>query len=267
MLPIGPAHSTRSVFGMREFTDRIRNRRQAIGYWIMLDAPTATERIARVGYDYVVVDAQHGLLGYTGIRNALLSIDAGATSAPLVRVERNDPFFVCRALDAGASGVIVPLVDTPADAADAVHAAKYPPEGERSFGPMRSALRIGPAPAEANETVVVLAMIETPDGLDNVEAICATPGIDGVYVGPADLRLAVGGSSPSDASVDEAFEAAVVRIAAAAEAAGISAGIHTHEGEDAKRRLDQGFTYATVAGDLVHLEQAAKAHLSRARGE
>lgn len=250
-----------------EFTDRIRNRQQAIGYWIMLDAPTATERIARVGYDYLVVDAQHGLLGYTGIRNALLAIDAGATAAPLVRVEQNDPFAIGQVLDAGARGVIVPLIDTPQDAAAAVRAAKYPPEGERSFGPMRSALRIGPAPAEANAAVVVLAMIETPAGLDNVEAICATPGIDGVYVGPADLRLAVGGRSPSDASADEAFEAAVRRISAAAEQAGISAGFHTHDGADAGRRLDQGYTFVTVAGDLVHLEQAAKTHLSRARGD
>ncbi|MFC7341542.1 HpcH/HpaI aldolase family protein [Saccharopolyspora griseoalba] len=251
---------------MREFTDRIRNRQRAIGYWIMLDAPPATERIARLGYDYVVVDAQHGLLGSTGTRNALLAIDAGAVSAPLVRVQQNDPFAIGQALDAGACGVVVPLVDTPEDAAAAVRAAKYPPEGGRSFGPMRSALRIGPAPAEANETVVVLVMIETPQGLDNVEAICATPGIDGVYVGPADLRLAVGGSSPSDPSVDGEFEAAAARIAAAAEAAGISAGFHTRDGEEAERRLGQGYTYATVAGDLVHLEQAAKAHLSRARG-
>lgn len=250
-----------------EFTSRIRNRQRSIGYWIMLDAPMATERIARVGYEYVVVDAQHGLLGYTGISNALLAIDAGATSAPLVRVEQNDPFAIGRVLDAGAVGVIVPLIDTAEDAAAAVRAARYPPEGGRSFGPMRSALRIGPTPAEANEAVTVLAMIETPAGLANVEAICATPGLDGVYVGPADLRLAVGGESATDPAVDDAFEAALGRIAKAADDAGIAAGIHTHAGEEAKRRLDQGYTYATVAGDVVHLEQAAKTHLTQARGD
>ncbi|MGW1680828.1 HpcH/HpaI aldolase family protein [Saccharopolyspora sp. NPDC002376] len=250
-----------------DFARRIRNREQAIGYWVALDAPVATERLARLGYDYVVVDAQHGMLGYTGIRNAILAIDAGATSAPLVRVGQNDPYTIGRALDAGANGVIVPLVDTAEDAAAAVRATRYPPEGRRSFGPMRSQLRVGPDPAEANESVLVLAMIETPEGLANVTEICATPGLDGVYIGPADLRLAVGGATASDPTVDDVFEEAVVKIAVAAANAGIAAGFHTPTGEVAKRRLAQGFTYATVSCDLVHLEEAAKAHLSAAREE
>ncbi|MCM3808488.1 aldolase [Streptomyces samsunensis] len=250
-----------------EFARRVRNRQHAIGYWVVLDDPIATERLARLGYDYVAVDAQHGLIGYTGIRNAMLAIDAGATSAAMVRVEQNDPFAIGRVLDAGATGVIVPLIDSAEDAAAAVRATRYPPEGRRSYGPMRAQLRVGPKPAEANESVLLLAMIETPQGLRNVAEICATPGLDGIYVGPSDLRLAVGGETSTDPAVDEVFEQAVEKIAKAAEAAGIAAGIHTPNGEVARRRLEQGYTFASVASDLVHLEQAAKAHLSAARGD
>ncbi|ASO17854.1 4-hydroxy-2-oxoheptanedioate aldolase [Actinoalloteichus hoggarensis] len=250
-----------------DFARRIRDREQAVGYWVVLDDPIATERLARLGYDYVAVDAQHGLLGYEGIRNAMLAIDAGAASAAMVRVEQNDPFAIGRVLDAGATGVIVPLIDTAEDAAAAVRSTRYPPHGRRSYGPMRAQLRVGPTPAVSDEATLVLAMIETPEGLANVAEICATPGLDGVYVGPSDLRLAVGGATSTDPAVDGPFEEAVTRIAEAASAAGIAAGIHTPNGEVARRRLAQGYTFASVASDLVHLEQAAKAHLNAARGE
>lgn len=229
-----------------------------------MDAPVATERIARLGYDYVAVDAQHGLLGYSGVLNGMLAIDAGNTSAGVVRVESNDLTAIGKALDAGAAGIIVPLVNTAADAAAAVSAAKYPPLGGRSYGPMRSALRIGPVPAEANDTTLVFAMIETPDGLANVEQIAATPGLDGVYVGPSDLTLAVGGAFPGDPAVAGEFEEALEKVAKAAEAAGIAAGIHTADGALASKRLRQGYTFATVASDLVHLEAVARQHLNAA---
>ena len=159
-----------------EFARKIRAREQAVGYWAVLDAPVATERIGRLGYDYVALDAQHGLLGYSGVLNGLMAIDAGHTAVGMVRVEDNNFTAIGKALDAGAVGVIVPLVNTAADAAAAVAAAKYPPLGGRSYGPMRSALRIGPVPADANAATLVFAMIETPEGLANVKEICATPG-------------------------------------------------------------------------------------------
>ncbi|MGP3958823.1 HpcH/HpaI aldolase family protein [Nonomuraea sp. 3N208] len=249
-----------------ELARKIRNRERAVGYWVVLDAPVATERLARLGYDYVALDGQHGLIGHAGLLANLMAIDAGGRSIGLVRVESGDPAVIGRALDYGAGGVIVPLVDTAEDAARAVSAARYPGTGRRSYGPMRSMLRIGPTPAEADESVLVLAMIETPDGLANIEAICATPGLDGVYVGPSDLCLAVGGRFPNDPDVAGVFEAALERIRTAAERAGIAAGIHNPTGEQAARRLAEGFTFATVASDLVHLEQAAAAQLKAARG-
>jgi 4-hydroxy-2-oxoheptanedioate aldolase len=246
------------------FAAKVRARERVLGYWVTLDSPMSTERIARVGYDYVALDAQHGLLGYSGLLAGLTAIDAGGRSVGLVRVEANDPTPIGRALDAGSAGVIVPLVDDAAQAAAAVAAATYPPLGRRSYGPMRSGLRVGPAPADSDADRVVLLMIETAQGLANVAAICATPGVDGVYVGPSDLCLAVGGAFPNDPAVAEEFEAALKTVREAAAAAGVAAGIHTDSGEQAARRLAEGYTFATVSCDLVHLEQAAGAHLATA---
>jgi 4-hydroxy-2-oxoheptanedioate aldolase len=249
-----------------DFATRIRAREPLLGYWSVLDSPVSTERIARLGYDYICFDAQHGLLGYSGVLTGLMAINAGGSGVGLVRVEANDPTPIGRALDAGAAGVIVPLINTADDAAAAVSAARYPPVGRRSYGPMRSGLRIGPTPADANATVLVLAMIETPEGLANVDAICATPGVDGVYVGPSDLCLAVGGAFPNDPAVAEEFEAALATVRTAARAAGIAAGMHAPTGETAAKRLAEGFTFASIASDLTHLEQVAAAHLQSARG-
>lgn len=246
------------------FRDRIRGRQQVLGYWCVLDAPVATERIARLGYDYVAIDMQHGLVGYAGMVNSLTAIDASQAAVGVIRVGENDPAPIGRALDAGAVGVIVPLVDTAGDAARAVEAARYG-LGRRSYGPMRSGLRIGPTPADADAAVAVIVMIETAAGLDNVEEIARVDGVDALYVGPSDLRLAIGGATSSDRSVDDEFEAAVRRVAAAAEAAGIGAGIHTPAGDVAARRLAEGFTFASVASDLVHLENVAGVHLVAAR--
>jgi 4-hydroxy-2-oxoheptanedioate aldolase len=248
----------------------MRAREKLVGYWVTLDAPPATERIARLGYDYVVLDAQHGLIGYDGLLTGLLAIDAGSAlsdrdAAGLIRVEANHPTPIGRALDAGAAGIIVPLIDTAEDVAAAVRAAKYPPLGVRSFGPLRASLRIDAEPAKANAATVVLAMIETPLGLKNVAEICATPGLDGLYVGPSDLSLALGARYPGDPEVDGPFEEALELIARTAADAGIAAGIHTFDGENAQRRLAQGYTFATVSSDLSHLEAIAAAHLDTAR--
>lgn len=249
----------------QEFAARVRNRERILGYWSVIDSPVSTEWLAHVGWDYIALDLQHGLIGYSGMLAGITAIDAAHGPAALVRVEANNATVIGRALDAGAAGVIVPLVDTAADAAAAVSAATYPPSGIRSYGPMRSQLRIGPDPAAANRDTVVLAMIETPQGLANVEEICAVPGLDGVYVGPSDLRLAVGGSSPTDPSVDAEFDAALVRVQKAAAAAGITAGIHTASGSIAAQRLSEGFTLATVASDLTHLKAVSAEHLTAAQ--
>ena len=151
-----------------DFAARLKAGETVVGYWVVTDNPVGTERLARAGYDYVALDLQHGMLGYQGMLHGLMAIDAGQQAVGLVRVEANLATPIGKALDAGAAGIIVPLINSAEDAAAAVAATRYPPDGIRSYGPMRSGLRIGPIPAEANASVLVLAMIETPEGLANV---------------------------------------------------------------------------------------------------
>jgi 4-hydroxy-2-oxoheptanedioate aldolase len=249
------------------FAGRVRRRETVVGYWVVLDSPTSTERLARIGYDYVALDGQHGVFGYSGMLAALTAVDAAGRAVGIVRVTGNDAATIGRALDAGAVGVIVPLVNSPEEAARAVAACRYPPVGIRSYGPARPLPQVGPRPADVNDAVILLAMIETAEGLANVEAIAATPGLDGLYIGPTDLTIALGGARPDDPSVADAFEAALVRIRRACEDNGIAAGMHTRSGEEAAGRISDGFTLVTVSGDLTHLEASARAHLAVVRGE
>jgi 4-hydroxy-2-oxoheptanedioate aldolase len=253
-----------------DFARRLRSRQPVVGYWISSDNPPVTERIAAAGYDYLCLDGQHGLIEGQGMLNGLMAIDAGSAlgggvTVGLARVTVNDPALIGRALDAGAHGVFVPLVNTAEEAAAAVTACRYPPEGVRSFGPVRSNLRIGPAPAEANDAVVCIVMIETAIGLDNVEKIAAVPGLDALYIGPSDLGLALGGATPAEGGALPEFPVALARIRAAAEAAGIACGLHTVSGAAAAAALADGFTFATVSNDISHLADLAASHLAAAR--
>lgn len=249
----------------RHFADRLRRRERLLGYWIMCDNPAATERIARLGYDYVCIDGQHGLLDYTGWLSAVTSTDTqGSSAAGMIRVPANDPALIGRALDTGVRGVIVPLINDVDETRAAVRACRYPPRGNRSYGPMRSSLRVGPVPAESDAEVACIVMIETADALDNIDSICATDGLDGLYVGPSDLTLAIGGSRPGDPAVAERFSAALSTVVESAQRAGIACGVHCPDGATAAGRLAAGFTFATVSNDLAHLEQAARAHLHAA---
>jgi 4-hydroxy-2-oxoheptanedioate aldolase len=249
-----------------DFAARLRARETVVGYWMTSDNPVATERVARVGFDYVCLDMQHGLIGYAGCVRGLTAIDA-AGAAGAVRVPSNDASWIGRVLDAGARAVIVPLVNSAAEAARAAGACRYPPVGIRSYGPMRSALRIGPNPRQADESVACIVMIETRQGLDSLEAICATPGVDAVYIGPSDLALALGGDQPSAAATLPEFEPALERVRTVAEKAGIAVGFHCPNGQAAAGALAAGFTMVTISNDLNHLEAAAASHLATARGQ
>jgi len=248
-----------------EFTARARRREPVVGYWTTLDSPVLAERLAGIGYDYLVLDAQHGEHDARAQLVGLLAVDAAAGSAGLVRVEANQATPIGRALDLGAAGVIVPLISSADDAAAAVAAARYPPRGIRSYGPLRSDLRIGPTPAEVDDTVLVLVMIETAAGLENLEEISATPGLDGVYVGPSDLSIGLGAAFPGDPAIADSFTRSLARIREVCDREGIIAGIHTPSGDAAAQRLAEGFTLATVAHDVGHLVESARRHLAVAR--
>ncbi len=249
------------------FTARLRERQRLIGYWVEFDSPVGLERVAGLGYDYICVDGQHGVLDRTAWRTSMLAIDARGVSAGLVRISSSDPAEIGAALDIGARGVIVPLVSSVEEAAAIVSASRFAPMGTRSFGgPTRSALRIGPMPAEANDEVACIAMIETLGGLNDAVAICETPGLDAVYVGPADLSISLGGRYPGDPAVEAEFNEALTTIIKAADASGIACGIQCNDGAEAAARLAQGFTFATASCDLSTIERGAIEDLNAARG-
>ncbi|HEX5740565.1 MAG TPA: aldolase/citrate lyase family protein [Pilimelia sp.] len=250
-----------------DFAARLRARERLVGYWIACDNPVGTERLGTLGYDYVGVDGQHGVLDPHGWQRAMLAVDAGGRSAGVIRVPAADPVAIGMALDAGARAVIVPMVDTAAAAERAVRACRHHPGGTRSLsGPVRAELRLGSVPAQVDEAVAAIVMIETAQALANLSAICATPGLDAVYVGPADLTAALGGAYFGDPAVAADLEKATVRVAEAAASAGLASGLHCPDGASAADWLDRGFTFATVSSDITHLTQAAADHLARARG-
>ncbi|WP_329295860.1 HpcH/HpaI aldolase family protein [Streptomyces sp. NBC_01455] len=249
------------------FVRRLRGRERLIGYWIALDNPAGTERIARLGYDYVGVDGQHGVMSQPGWQSAMLAVDAGQRSAGVIRVPSMDPIAIGTALDTGARGVIVPMVNSAEEAAVAVRATLHWPSGTRSLsGPVRAELRLGAVPAEIDDEVVCIVMIETAAALDELDAICATPGLAAVYVGPADLSVALGAGFFGDPAVQPVLEDTLQTITAAAKRAGIACGIHCLDGASAAARLAEGFTFATVSSDITHLQQIAADHLSAAHG-
>ena len=237
----------------------------SVGAWLSLGNVHVAEMIANAGFDWICVDLQHGLIEYGDLLRMLPAISTTETT-PLVRVASNNLPEINKVLDAGAMGVIVPLVNTAEQAAAAVSACLYPPDGTRSFGPTRAAMWGGRGYAqEANGQIACIVMVETQEGLDNLDAIVATPHLGGVYVGPADLALSLG--LPARGDVDEPRHlAAVQRILDACKRQKVPAGIHTSSLEWAKRRLAMGFDFVTLSNDIGFMMQAVTADLAAVRG-
>jgi len=226
--------------------------RAAINGWCSLGSAAAAEFMASQGWDSVTIDTQHGLIGYAEMLAMLQAVTASGV-APMVRVAWNAPGEIMKALDAGAYGVICPMVNSRAECEAFVGACRYPPEGYRSFGPTRAALVAGvDYAAHANREILTLAMVETAEALADVEAIAATPGLDLVYIGPADLSLSLGGPPVQD-SMDAGRLAAFDRILTACRAAGIRAGVHTGSVAYSQQMIARGFDLVTVGSDIRYL--------------
>ncbi|MGZ4246962.1 MAG: HpcH/HpaI aldolase family protein [Solirubrobacteraceae bacterium] len=218
----------------------------AFGMWAGIDSSLTAELAADVGYDYVCVDLQHGMSDERTMV-AMFQAIAGAGSTPLARLAWNEPWLIMRALDLGSAGVIIPLVGSGDEARRAVQACKYPPHGNRSYGPIRAQHVVGSAaPSELADAVVCFAMVETRDGLDRLEEIASTPGLDGLYIGPADLALALGRTPGAGGEV---LEEAIARVRETCDAHGLIAGMHCHNGESARAFAAQGFRLLTVGVD------------------
>ncbi|MBX2879457.1 MAG: hypothetical protein KTR32_05955 [Granulosicoccus sp.] len=235
--------------------------------WLSIPSSFSAELLAEQAYDSITVDMQHGLIDYSDSVFMLQALRASDV-VPIVRVPWLDAAAIMKALDAGAYGIICPMINTREQAEQFVSYMRYPPRGNRSFGPIRAGISGGANyPAEANDEVLCLAMIETAEAMQNLEDIVATPGLDGVYIGPADLTLGVanGRLAPGfDRQEPEMIEA-IVKIQAAAAAAGIRSCLHCGTPEYAKRGADWGFNMLTLLNDARMLAAAAEHHVSRTR--
>jgi 4-hydroxy-2-oxoheptanedioate aldolase len=216
--------------------------------------------MARQGFDALCVDMQHGLTDMSDLWPMLQAISQTDT-VPVVRVPWNDPATIMKALDFGAYGIIIPLVSTAEEAAKAVAACRYPPVGMRSSGPLRAAHYGGANyQAEANGEIVVLAMIETKEGLANLDAICATPGLDAVYIGPADLSYALD-LAPRGDNPEPVHMAACDRIRETAHRHGIKACMHCASAAFAAGAVKRGFDLIMLTSDLASMIAGARRQL------
>lgn len=232
------------------------------GAWISSPSMVTAEAIAGLGFDYVCADMQHGVIDYTDAVPMFAAIQAQG-AVPIARLLANEWTSIGKIVDAGALGIVVPMVNTAAEAAAVVEATRYPPRGKRSFGPTRASVAIGSRDIADLEQVFIAVMVETKTGLDNVEEIAATEGVDAVYVGPNDLALALG--VPGDYEPqDPVHLEALARIRQACAAAGKIAGIHCVNGAMAGRRLTQGFRMTTVINDVALVRSAGAVELAQA---
>jgi 4-hydroxy-2-oxoheptanedioate aldolase len=235
--------------------------------WLSIGNPFTAEIMAAQGYDAISIDWQHGALDYSSVLPMFQAMRASGVVIG-ARVPWLDPAAIMKALDAGAMQIICPMINTPEQAAEFVSYLRYPPEGQRSFGPTRAAFAQGAnIHAEANSEIIGWAMVETKEAMANLDAIAATPGLDGIYVGPADLTFSLcdGRYPPGfDREEPEMIEA-LQTIAATCKKNGIKAALHCGTAEYAARAVGWGFEMTTVSGDSRLLAGAAAASVKAFR--
>ena len=222
--------------------ERLRSGKSASCVWLSLGSVALAEIAAEFSPDIVVFDAQHGLWERTTLHAAILAV--GKTSTPVVRVAANSNHLIGEALDSGALGVIIPLVESAEQAASAVDAAHYPPRGNRSGGGVRPLANFADYSQSCATNVMVSVMIETQRGLVNAAEIIATPGIDMVFIGSGDLALSLGDSSKVG------LEDAIQQILELCRASRVPCGIFTPSAENARTRLEEGFAFVVAEDDI-----------------
>lgn len=238
--------------------------RPVLSGWLTVGHPLLAEVLAHAGYDAVTVDLQHGAVSDDELLPVLQALSTTDVT-PFVRVAWNDPARIMKALDLGAFGVIVPMIETADDARAAVRAARYPPLGARSYGPTRAALYGGDDYAvNADDAIVLAVMIETRSALEKVDAIAAVPGVDMLFVGPADLSQALGGPPGADFE-DGPVPAALDRVLEASRASGVPAGIYCKDAAYARRMLDRGFRFVIADSDVASLRRGVAAAIATVR--
>jgi 4-hydroxy-2-oxoheptanedioate aldolase len=237
----------------------------AINGWLAIPNSFSAETMAHQGWDALTIDLQHGVVDYPAMLTMLQAI-SGTPTVPVVRVPWLEPGILMKALDAGAYGVICPMVNTREDAQKLVAFTHYAPRGSRSFGPVRALLYAGADyPQHANDTIVTFAMIETAQALDNLDDILSVEGLDAVYIGPSDLSLSLG-CRPTFDDVEAPVAQAIDHIVERARAHGVVAGIHNGTAEAALQRIAKGFQFVTIGSDARLMAAGAQQALAAMRG-
>jgi 4-hydroxy-2-oxoheptanedioate aldolase len=235
-----------------------------LNIWLTIPSAWTAEIVAHTGADAVTLDLQHGLIDY-GTAVSMLQAMSPTATIPLARLPWNDPSIIMRLLDAGVHGLICPMINTRADCEAFVGACRYPPQGYRSFGPARAVLYAGDDYGkQANQTIVALAMIETAEALENVDAIASTPGLDGLYVGPWDLSLSLGLERLGDFE-DPVLARALDRVLQAAAQYRVVPGIHAATPAAGVALAARGYRFVTVADDTGLLQTGAARALAETR--
>lgn len=238
--------------------------KSAVNGWLGIPNSFSAEVMAHAGWDSLTIDMQHGIVGY---QTAVTMLQAISTTdvVPMVRVPWLEPGIIMKSLDAGAYGVICPMISNRAQAEELISYCRYAPAGTRSFGPARASIYGGADYAQrADDTVLAIAMIETAEAMDNLEEIITTPGLDAVYVGPSDLSLALGHPPRQDWPDGPVYEAQE-RILAVAKQHGVVAGIHNVTAEYALKMAKLGFQLVTIASDTRLLGVKAAAEVDTVR--
>ncbi len=238
-----------------------------INGWLSIGNSFTAEIMASTGYDSITVDLQHGAFDYEAALTMVQAMRASGV-AVLARVPWLDPGAIMKALDAGAYGIICPMINSRAEAERLVSYMRYPPVGTRSFGPTRVNFSAGADyGAEADDNMLCFAMIETREAFERVDEIAATPGLDGLYIGPADLTLGLTGRryrTGFDREEPEMVEA-IRRVLAVAHKAGIRAALHNGSAAYAAKAIGWGFDFVTVSNDVRLLAGAAQASVAEVR--
>ncbi len=244
----------------------IKNGKAVINGWLQIPSTVSAETMAQQGWDSLTIDMQHGLVDYTNAM-PMMQVISATEVVPLARVNWNEPGQIMKILDAGCYGIICPMVSNRKEAERFVQACKYPPDGYRSFGPMRGLIYGGPDYGDrANDEILKMAMIETKEALENLDEIMSVPGLDGIYIGPADLSLAIGEKPGFDKGEDTKAYSEILRILEHAKKNNIFAGIHNGSTDYAKKMIEKGFQFVTVGADSRFISAGAKNTVENLKG-
>ncbi len=236
----------------------------AVSGWLSIPSAFSAEVMAHQGFDSLVIDMQHGVIDYQAAVGMLAAISTTPV-VPLARVPWNDPAYVMKILDAGAYGIICPMINTRVEAEALVRSCKYPPRGHRSFGPVRASIYAGADYVDhANDQLLVLPMIETAEALKNLDEILSTPGVDGAYVGPSDLSMSLG-CKPRLDQTDPPVVEAQQKIVAACKRHGVAAGIHNATSGYALKMIEAGYQFVVLASDSRFIAARAAEEVSAVR--